>query len=110
MFWNTLHCIESLLPGRSFGTRDEDRRRRADLGILPQCPTDVDAARVGEADVDEDRVGRVRECSLEAFAARVGTHDRHTVRLENALQRSGRPLLVVDDENDGWTGAGALGH
>src|SRR5690606_18442143 len=53
--------------------------------------------------VQQDEIGLSGPSKLERLSAGVGSEDGIAVRTENALNRTGRPLLAICNEYHRWT-------
>ena len=75
-------------------------------GSLRERAADLEAVHVRHLRVEDDHVGLGGAGPLKRLLPGVGAHDRVAARSEDALERSGGPLLVVGDQDQ--RGGGAL--
>ena len=86
------------------GGQDEDGHLGAGR---PEAPEDLEAVHPGQADVEDDEVGRLARRDLEAFLAGARDGDLVALLLEGVLDPASDGVLVFDDE-DGGCHAGML--
>ena len=80
------------------GGQDEDRHLGAGR---PEAAEDLEAVHPGQADVEDDEVGRLARRDLEAFLAGTRDGDLVALLLEGVLDPASDGVLVFDDEDGG---------
>src|SRR5262249_53418331 len=92
-----LHGLDGRL-GRRVGGDEDDGEARVEL---TDAVEDVEAAHVGQADVEDDRVRHVGPYQVEALLAAGGRQDLERVGAQVLFQRIEHVGLVVDDQQAG---------
>ena len=69
------------------------------VGDLAQLAGDLDAVQVGKVEVHDHRVGAHLLDEVERLSAGVGLQHHVTLGTQDALDRAGGPLLVVDEQD-----------
>ena len=87
------------------GGQEQDRRLGPD-GAQPA--EHLEAVDPGQADVEEDEVGRLVGGELEPFLAGAGERDLIPLLLEGVLDPTRNGVLVFDDQDGGCHGAAIL--
>ena len=92
--------LEPLGAARRSRGRDDDRSGGADPRVAPQRAAHLEPVHVRHLGVEDDQIGLRRPGALQGLLAGVGANDRIPVGPEDALERSGGPLLVVGDQDE----------
>jgi hypothetical protein len=90
-------------PGGARGGND-DRNGAAEAGIVPQRAADLDAVHIRHLGVQDDHIRLGGARPIESLLPGIGAKHREPIRGKDTLERTGRPFLVVRDENQRRTG------
>ena len=91
--------LEALGAARRPRRRDDDRRRAAEPRIAAQRAADLEPVHVRHLGVEDDDVRLGSAGPLERLLPGIGADHRVAVRPEDALERPGRPFLIVGDQD-----------
>jgi len=98
-------------PHRLLGAvaRGEEQHRRV-VSLAPQPPAHLETVDVGQHDVEQQEVRRVRAHGREGAAPVTGHLDGEAEVAQRGAQEEPDVLLVVDDEDPGRRRVGGRGH